>query len=51
MNAIRHALGEKQINFYGVSYGTSLGQVFATLYPRKVRRMVLDSNVDACRVW
>lgn len=51
MNSIRQALGQSQINFYGFSYGTYLGQVFATLYPTKVRRMVLDSNVDPRRVW
>lgn len=51
MNAIRRALGEPQINYYGFSYGTYLGQVFATLYPSKVRRMVLDSNVDPRAVW
>ena len=51
MNAIRHALGEKQLNFYGISYGTYLGQVFASVYPAKVRRMVLDSNVDPRKVW
>jgi pimeloyl-ACP methyl ester carboxylesterase len=51
MNAIRSALGEKQINYYGFSYGTYLGQVFATMYPSKVRRMVLDANVDPRRVW
>ena len=27
------ALGQQQINFYGFSYGTYLGQVYATLYP------------------
>jgi len=51
MNAIRSALGEEQINYYGFSYGTYLGQVFATLFPSKVRRMVWDSNVDPRRVW
>ena len=51
MNAIRSALGESQINFYGFSYGTYLGQVFASTYPTRVRRMVLDSNVDPRRVW
>ena len=40
-----------QINFYGFSYGTYLGQVYATLYPDRVRRMVLDGNVDPTRVW
>ncbi|BCJ50140.1 peptidase [Actinoplanes sp. NBRC 14428] len=48
---IRAALGEPAINYYGFSYGTYLGQVYATLFPRRVRRMVLDSNVDPARVW
>ncbi len=51
MNAIRFALGQKQLNFYGFSYGTYLGQVYATLYPDKVRRMVLDANVDPRQIW
>jgi pimeloyl-ACP methyl ester carboxylesterase len=51
MNAIRWALGESQLNYYGFSYGTYLGQVFATEYPTRIRRMVLDSNVDPRRVW
>jgi pimeloyl-ACP methyl ester carboxylesterase len=51
MESIRKALGEKQINFYGFSYGTYLGQVYATLHPDRVRRMVLDGNVDPRRVW
>jgi pimeloyl-ACP methyl ester carboxylesterase len=51
MEAIRTALGASTINYYGYSYGTYLGQVYATLFPRHVRRMVLDSNVDPRRVW
>ena len=51
MDMIRAALGEKKINFYGFSYGTYLGQVYATLFPSHVRRMVLDSNVDPRKVW
>lgn len=46
MESIRKALHQQQINFYGFSYGTYLGQVYATKYPKRVRRMVLDSNVD-----
>ncbi|MGQ0845233.1 MAG: alpha/beta hydrolase [Sporichthyaceae bacterium] len=45
MDAIRAALGEERINFYGMSYGTFLGQTYATAYPGRVRRMVLDGNV------
>jgi len=51
MESIRVALGQKQLNFYGFSYGTYLGQVYATLHPDRVRRFVLDSNVDPRGVW
>ncbi|MFI7539890.1 alpha/beta hydrolase [Actinoplanes sp. NPDC049599] len=51
MDALRAALGAEQINFYGFSYGTYLGQVYATRYPQRVRRMVLDGNVNPDRVW
>jgi len=51
MDAIRKVLGEKQINFYGFSYGSYLGQVYATTYPTRVRRMVLDGVVDPRNVW
>ena len=51
MESIRVALDAPQINFYGYSYGTYLGQVYATLFPGNVRRMVLDSNVDPRTVW
>ena len=51
MEAIRTALGVSTISYYGYSYGTYLGQVYATLFPTHVRRMVLDSNVDPRRVW
>jgi pimeloyl-ACP methyl ester carboxylesterase len=51
MDSIRAALGARQINYYGFSYGTYLGQVYSTLYPQRVRRMVLDSNVDPRDVW
>jgi pimeloyl-ACP methyl ester carboxylesterase len=51
MDSIRAALGQRQINYYGVSYGTYLGQVYATLFPHQVRRMVLDSVVDPDGVW
>ena len=37
----RGARRRQQINFYGFSYGTYLGQVYATLHPDRVRRFVL----------
>lgn len=51
MESLRKALGQQQINYYGFSYGTYLGQVYSSLYPQRVRRMVLDSNVDPRKVW
>jgi pimeloyl-ACP methyl ester carboxylesterase len=51
MDSIRVALGQRQISYYGVSYGTYLGQVYATLYPQRIRRMVLDSVVDPAGAW
>jgi pimeloyl-ACP methyl ester carboxylesterase len=51
MDSIRVALGADQINYFGFSYGTYLGQVYATLFPANVRRMVFDSTVDPRNVW
>jgi pimeloyl-ACP methyl ester carboxylesterase len=51
MDSLRKALGAKQISFYGFSYGTYLGQVYATLHPGQVHRMVLDGVIDPRRVW
>ncbi|MXM64053.1 alpha/beta fold hydrolase [Streptomyces sp. HUCO-GS316] len=51
MDAIRRAVGAKKINYFGYSYGTYLGAVYAKLYPERVRRMVLDSIVDPTGVW
>jgi pimeloyl-ACP methyl ester carboxylesterase len=46
MDAIRAALGESKLNFYGVSYGTLMGQQYAELFPHRIRTMVIDSNMD-----
>ncbi|MGT2427216.1 alpha/beta hydrolase [Amnibacterium kyonggiense] len=51
MEYLRIALGAARISYFGYSYGTYLGQVYATLYPSRVERMVLDSTVDPSRVW
>ncbi len=46
MDAIRAALGESRISYYGVSYGTAIGQQYAARYPHRVRALALDSNMD-----
>ena len=49
LDSIREALAQKQITYYGFSYGTDIGQVYATMFPTHVRRIILDSNVDMLR--
>ncbi|WP_229487813.1 alpha/beta fold hydrolase [Pseudoduganella lutea] len=39
---VRLALGYRQVNLWGGSYGTRLAQHYARLYPASVRAMVLD---------
>jgi len=46
MDAMRAALGDKKLSYLGFSYGTDLGSVYATLYPQRVRALVLDGAVD-----
>ena len=46
MDTIRQALGETQVNYLGVSYGTLLGLRYAELFPHHVRAIVIDGVVD-----
>jgi pimeloyl-ACP methyl ester carboxylesterase len=45
MDQIRGALGEPKISYYGESYGTYLGAVYASLFPDHGDRVVLDSSL------
>ncbi|MCO5992193.1 alpha/beta hydrolase [Actinoallomurus rhizosphaericola] len=51
IDSIRAALGQSKISYYGFSYGTYLGATYGTLFPKRVKRMVLDGNVDVREVW
>ncbi|MEO6122239.1 MAG: alpha/beta hydrolase [Ilumatobacteraceae bacterium] len=46
MDAIRRALGEDTITYFGFSYGSELGVTWASLYPETVRAMVIDGAAD-----
>ncbi len=46
MDTIRRALGEDTISYYGFSYGSELGGVWATLFPETVRAAVFDGASD-----
>ena len=51
LDSIRAALRQQKINYFAYSYGTYIGEVYATLFPQRVRRMVLDSTVGPAGVW
>jgi pimeloyl-ACP methyl ester carboxylesterase len=46
LDYLRRLVGDRQLTFYGASAGTFLGQVYANLFARRVRAMVLDGVVD-----
>jgi pimeloyl-ACP methyl ester carboxylesterase len=46
MDLMRQALGDEKLHYFGISYGTELGGVYAHLFPKNVGRMVLDAVVD-----
>jgi pimeloyl-ACP methyl ester carboxylesterase len=51
LDSVRAAFGVSKVNFYAFSWDTYVAQVYATLFPGRVRRMVLDSTVDPTGVW
>ncbi|WP_406290477.1 alpha/beta hydrolase [Streptomyces sp. NBC_00209] len=46
LDLMRYLLGDKRLHYFGVSYGTALGAVYAHLYPSHVGRLVLEASVD-----
>ena len=46
LDVMREAVGDKQLNFVGFSYGTLLGSTYANIFPHRTRAMVIDGNVD-----
>ena len=47
LDAVRLALGYGQINLVGASYGTRTALEYLRLYPKQVRRMVIDGVAPA----
>ena len=46
LDALRVALGDTKLTYWGVSYGTVIGSTYAALYSDKIRALVLDGSVD-----
>ena len=46
MDVLRAVLGQEKLNYLGYSYGSLLGTTYATLFPNRVGRFVLDGAID-----
>ena len=46
MDLMRQVLGDDKLHYFGISYGTELGGVYAHLFPKHVGRAVFDAVVD-----
>jgi pimeloyl-ACP methyl ester carboxylesterase len=46
LDRLRSLVGDKTLTYVGLSYGTLIGQIYANLFPDRVRAMVLDGVVD-----
>ncbi|MFF6877764.1 alpha/beta hydrolase [Streptomyces sp. NPDC012474] len=46
LDLMRQVLGDDRLHYFGISYGTELGGVYAHLFPKRVGRAVFDAVVD-----
>ncbi|MFJ3224537.1 alpha/beta hydrolase [Streptomyces sp. NPDC086783] len=46
IDLLREALGEKQLTYYGRSFGSYIGTVYAAMFPERVRALTLDGAYD-----
>jgi pimeloyl-ACP methyl ester carboxylesterase len=42
IDLLRTAMGSREISIYGISYGTKVGSVYATMFPDKTKQLILD---------
>ena len=46
LDYLRRFVGDRQLTYWAVSYGSFLGVTYANMFPRRVRAMALDGLVD-----
>lgn len=46
LDLLRQDVGDTKLSYVGFSYGTVIGAIYANLFPRGVRAMVLDGSLD-----
>lgn len=42
LNSILDAVGQRDMFYWGFSYGTIIGQTYATLFPERAKRVIID---------
>jgi pimeloyl-ACP methyl ester carboxylesterase len=46
MDVLRRAVGDRKLTYFGESYGSYLGLVYANMFPGRVRAIAIDGIVD-----
>ncbi|MGW6565331.1 alpha/beta hydrolase [Streptomyces sp. NPDC054975] len=46
LDLMRQVLGDDKLHYFGISYGTELGGVYAHMFPKNVGRALFDAVVD-----
>ncbi len=46
LDQLRQAVGDEQLTYAGVSYGTMIGQTYANMFPGNVRALIIDGVLD-----
>ena len=46
LDLLRQDVGDRKLTYWGFSYGTVIGAIYANLFPGKVRAMMLDGTLD-----
>ncbi len=46
LDAMRAAVGDRSLTYWGMSYGTRIGYTYALTFPDRVRALVLDGSID-----
>ncbi|WP_022881461.1 alpha/beta hydrolase [Gryllotalpicola ginsengisoli] len=49
LDMLRSDVGDAKVNYFGFSYGTVIGSVYADLFPGNVGRMALDGVTDPAK--
>ena len=46
LDHLRVLMGEEKLTYFGLSYGTYIGQTYANMFPNRIRAMLLNSVID-----